>query len=421
MAPPGPLGACKLRPKPAVVFGPLAGLFGRPLCASSGPSALGPLPPRSARRARGPRAPFGAPVRGLAPLASLPGAGPPLPSPRSPARPLVRRGPFPGSAGARWPRCPGVGLAPLRAPCSVRPCSVSAAPVGLRVAPRGAVCGPASRLRARALPAGPPGRPLAALFAWGAPRFGCCARPPAGACCACGVGFRVSGGLRPLCLARCRWLRHGPSGRVRFPVLLAARLWLRPVTFSPTPFPFPRPAGAGEKREARLGGFAPAARGAFFAPLWRLPPPAARAPVARCGAWLTVLKLSTNPRPGCAGAFFGHRSPIVPGASRFPFGLPERFRKSRAGKTLTRPVREICPVGLDNPGPSWYVGEARPVPLLRGPPLAGCPWTARSRSTFWLGGFFICRVCAPVARGFSAPVHAPAALMYSILVRTDFG
>lgn len=75
---------------------------------------------------------------------------------------------------------------------------------------------------------------------------------------------------------------------------------------------------------------------------------------------------------------------------------------------LTRPVREFCPVGLDIPGPSWYVGEARPVPLLRGPPLAGCPWTARSRSTFWLGGFFICRVCAPVARGFSAPVHAPS-------------
>ena len=301
MAPPGPLGACKLRPKPAVVFGPLAGLFGRPLCATSGPSALGPLPPRSARRARGPRAPFGAPVRGLAPLASLPGAGPPLPSPRSPARPLVRRGPFPGSAGARWPRCPGVGLAPLRAPCSVRPCSVSAAPVGLRVAPRGAVCGPRCWPSSLGPPSAPPGfgpgrsprGPRGGLWppcSRGGPRGLGAARARLRALAA-PVGW-VSGcraGCCPLCLVRCRWLRLGPSGRVRFPVLLAARLWLRPVTFSPTPFPFPRPAGAGESPVPDWVGFAPRCKGRVFrAPL--------AAPPARCaGPRGPVLCIVDNP------------------------------------------------------------------------------------------------------------------------------
>lgn len=65
---------------------------------------------------------------------------------------------------------------------------------------------------------------------------------------------------------------------------------------------------------------------------------------------------------------------------------------------LTRPVREFCPVGLDIPGPAWYVGIPVPVPLLWGPPLAGCPWTARKPLNLLVGRLFhlpYLRSCGP--------------------------
>lgn len=184
--------------------------------ASSGPipSAVsgrlapsGPFWPLRVPASAGAPAPAGVPVGpppppglrppgpGSAPLAALAGAGPPLLPPRSPARPCSP-GPLPLlPAALAGPVCPGLAVAALR-PSVGRPCFVSGAAFGQRVAPRGVRCGPPSGLRARRLPAGPPGGLSAAFFPSGGPALGFCAARPAGPCCA-SPGVRCSAGVLP--------------------------------------------------------------------------------------------------------------------------------------------------------------------------------------------------------------------------------
>ena len=194
-SPPSQMGPCKQRPHTLCGFW-AAGPFGAFLAAPGPRFGRGPCPCRGPRRAAAPAGPVGPPVRPQrpsGPFRPLPGAGPPLLPPRSPARALVR------PVGLR-----GLSLGPLPRPspfCAAaslfgRPCFVRGRPLGLGSPRGGFAAAPLSRLRARRLPAGPPGGLSAAFFPSGGPALVGCAARPAGPCCA-SPGVLCSAGVLP--------------------------------------------------------------------------------------------------------------------------------------------------------------------------------------------------------------------------------
>lgn len=188
-SPPSQMGPCKQRPHTLCGFW-AAGPFGAFLAAPGPRFGRGPCPCRGPRRAAAPAGPVGPPVRPQrpsGPFRPLPGAGPPLLPPRSPARPCSP-GPLPLlPAALAGPVCPGLAVAALR-PSVGRPCFVSGAAFGQRVAPRGVRCGPAVAASGPAAPRGAPRRPVGRLFPLRGPRVGWLRGP------ACRALLRLSGG-----------------------------------------------------------------------------------------------------------------------------------------------------------------------------------------------------------------------------------
>lgn len=351
--PPVPRG---LRPHPsgsrACPAGPSslglsAGLFAH----SASPPAPGPLPLRGSAPARRGRRRFAGPVRGIAAALRLP--GPPL-GPRPPAPPLGRSARLRASSGSRWPRAP---CRPIRAAVGslfASPLLCSGSAVGLpwprrgplraaRFAASGAAGsvarggGPFASLRALLRRAPRSGSAPAPARAWLASRWCCggrgvlpCAPPPR----------RPRWGLRG---ARC------PFG------------WLRPPLRGPR---FSRPSRGPPSRSAR------ARRG--------------------ISARLTFLKIVNR------GSARRRERPFYPARQGFPSAVPlwisacsllrsgfPPFARSLCWwpKSAAKPGLDLAgagnlPGGLDFPGRWCYIGMALPVPLLRGPPLPGCPWTA---------------------------------------------
>ena len=205
-----PLGPLLRRgPEPAIVV--------RALLRTSRPS-LGPLRLRLACRVRSGAA-RPPPLRGPGPRpsrrASLAGAGPPCVPPRFAARPLVRRFAAPWALAGPvwlWPR-------PCFASGSLfgRPCFVAALGLCQRVVSRGVPLRPPPGLRARGLPALPPG----AAFG---PRF-------------LSRGRAVFGSARPCRLVAFPWASAPFSAATRF------------VGFSPAP---PEDFRRGDETSSRL-------------------------------------------------------------------------------------------------------------------------------------------------------------------------
>lgn len=218
-----------------------------------------------------------------------------------------------------------------RCPFPARPLSGSGTVLAAAVG--GAAGGPPSGLRARRLPALPPGAASPRFFPGGAgPFFVWC-------------------GLGPLGLAA---LLRGCGVRVGFPPSF-------PVFF---------PAGE-EKPEARWG-FAPLSRAPWVSRLAHLcagARPHRAAPGAGFPARFTFRKLST----------------AAPARRPSEYNRPVKAQAGRAAWVHASPRRAAltgrfpgnCPAGLDFRPVPWYAEFPRPVPLLRGPPLPGCPWTAR--------------------------------------------
>ena len=306
-----------------------------------------------------------------------------------------------------WPRCAAGSLLGSPLLRLGRPRWASRGPSGgrLRAPLLAFVPRPASGaagLRARALPAGPPGGLWAAFSPPGAPRFGGCARPPAGACCAFGVGFRVSGraAARSALPASAGCGLALRAGRV-FRVLLAALLRLRcgSARHSRCSFDAPGPCWPllalcdllpcrpppGRPRwglpgaRCPFGGCAPAARIAFLATLLRAPLALRAGPGAPPWARLTFHKLSTATFGRCASAA---DFPIVRLPSRLPSGGC-CARSVNADAVLAPGLdlagRENCPAGLTFPARRGTVFRRCPFRSFGGRPSRGVRGRQESR------------------------------------------
>lgn len=261
---PDPSGIARLPGGPLLPGGCSAGLFAHS-ASGTRPAAAAPCVAASApaRRARS---------RASCALPPAPALG--LPRPRSCGLWSALAGPGPLAAPS----------APLRPPCSVG-LALLRVGCGAAVALRGAALGPFG-LRPRSLRPGPPCGPAGRFSPFGGP------------------------GLGLLRAAACRRLL-----RLSGAAVVA-------VGFSPAPLPSPPPPlGAPGKREARWVASPPAAWVGFLPPLLRAPLRAAPAPVRRFCPGLTVLKLSTGPRPALRAALFRSLTAAAPGGTMVSKGV----------------------------------------------------------------------------------------------------
>ena len=283
---------------------------------------------------------------------------------RSPARPCLRASP---SAGSRWPRGPCRPIRSAAGSLSGRPCSAPGRLWACRGPAASSRGRPLARLRGRLAPAPAAARPLGALWAAVAAGALVCAPAPARAC---------SAFLWPL------WWSWGSP--------------LRP----PAP---PPPLGAPGGPVPVPGGLrAPRSEGRVSRDPLAGPPGAEIG--HRCAIFGVVdsPKIVNRPQPA---AVSDHFTAARQGQGKRTGAVP----KCRAGAALTRPVLEFRPAGLDFPRPLWYSGVPRPVPLLRGPPLAGCPWADKAARPSQVGRLFYCSGPAHSLAGTPGLSIAPAA------------
>lgn len=286
--------------------------------------------------------------------------------------------------------CAPVGLRPPLCPLRVRCCAAAlrllrASAAGRRARsarlaarspryPRSATCAPLSRLRGRSLVASAFSPALAAL------------RPS----CSGGLAAR---GLGP-CAARAR-----RGGRLR-PLRGKGRARSRPAPLRPL-------------RAAFWG----AGAGRFFCA------PCASARLAASGggcSWAALLGLRvrirlrrsrTVARPGALLRWWPWGSPLRPSRPRRPrWGLRGSVRPPALGAPAPAPValptapgcfryvQNFGHIDLDICRLPWYSVLVRPVPLLRGLPLAWYPWTARKPLDRKIRRLFSLPFCRSVSR-----------------------
>lgn len=356
------------------------------LCAA-GPAGLRPSARRLRRRRRAllrtprPAAPGPPPLRSSAPARRARARASCAALPRSPARPRARCRAPSALAAAAPPPCPrsaaafrwsallllGRGFGPP--PAARRPAGGLLVPSGLT--PAGA-------------PPRPPARPCGPLFP-----------PPGAGAWLCSPGparaaLRLSGAARDCCGTAWGVLR--PAGRALPPCRAffspaAAALFGASALFVGLCLP------------SALLGFAAAPRSLARCLLPCAPPPR-RPSWGLRGARGLLGKGPAGPRRGAAfrgplrrppRGFSGHRCAIFGAvdspktvnraytlrvsASRRPSHCRRRVKGTPSARSapLTRQRRDFCPAGLDFPGSVRYTVLAWLAPLLRGPPLAGCP------------------------------------------------